>query len=78
MPRIPNDLDVGLIIVSPMKRTIETALLAFGDLIERGIPIVAHAGWQGMYSSLMPIDFLHVINSILNFPISKHPQPNGQ
>jgi hypothetical protein len=51
MPRIPNDLDVGLIIVSPMKRTIETALLAFGDLIDRGVPIVAHAGWQGKYSS---------------------------
>ncbi|KAL2127869.1 hypothetical protein VTI74DRAFT_10031 [Chaetomium olivicolor] len=46
VPRIPKDLDVGLIIVSPMKRTIETALLAFGELIERGIPIVAHAGWQ--------------------------------
>lgn len=47
MPRIPRDLDVGLIVVSPMRRTIETALLAFGDLIARGIPVVAHAGWQG-------------------------------
>ncbi|KAK3935539.1 histidine phosphatase superfamily [Diplogelasinospora grovesii] len=46
MPRIPDELDVGLIVVSPMKRTIETALLAFPELIERGIPIVAHADWQ--------------------------------
>ncbi|KAK4149647.1 histidine phosphatase superfamily [Chaetomidium leptoderma] len=54
VPRIPKDLDVGLIIVSPMKRTIETALLAFGDLIQRGVPIVAHAGWQE--NSLQPCD----------------------
>ncbi|KAK4245443.1 histidine phosphatase superfamily [Corynascus novoguineensis] len=54
MPRIPQDLDVGLIIVSPMVRTIETALLAFGDLIDRGVPIVAHAGWQE--NSLQPCD----------------------
>ncbi|KAK3899346.1 histidine phosphatase superfamily [Staphylotrichum tortipilum] len=53
-PRSPNDLDVGLILVSPMKRTIETALLAFGDLIERGVPIVAHAGWQE--NSAQPCD----------------------
>ncbi|KAL2178365.1 histidine phosphatase superfamily [Thermothelomyces heterothallicus CBS 202.75] len=52
--RIPRDLDVGLIIVSPMIRTIETALLAFGELIDRGIPIVAHAGWQE--NSLQPCD----------------------
>jgi hypothetical protein len=48
---------VGLIIVSPMKRTIETALLAFGELVERGVPIVAHAGWQGT-SGLYPVFFL--------------------
>ncbi|KAL2162495.1 hypothetical protein VTH06DRAFT_7409 [Thermothelomyces fergusii] len=54
VPRIPRDLDVGLIIVSPMIRAIETALLAFGELVERGIPIVAHAGWQE--NSLQPCD----------------------
>ncbi|KAK4096806.1 phosphoglycerate mutase-like protein [Parathielavia hyrcaniae] len=72
--RIPRDLDVGLIIVSPMKRTLETALLAFGELIDRGIPIIAHAGWQETSSkpcdvgtsltslpSLFPqVDFSHV------------------
>ncbi|KAK4168243.1 histidine phosphatase superfamily [Cladorrhinum sp. PSN259] len=46
VPKIPSELDVELIIVSPMKRTIETALIAFSELIERGVPIVAHAGWQ--------------------------------
>ncbi|KAH6842367.1 histidine phosphatase superfamily [Chaetomium sp. MPI-CAGE-AT-0009] len=54
MPRIPKDFDVGLIIVSPAIRTIETALLAFGDLIDKGVPIVAHAGWQE--NSLQPCD----------------------
>ncbi|KAH6617477.1 histidine phosphatase superfamily [Chaetomium tenue] len=53
-PTILKDLDVGLIIVSPSIRTIETALLAFGDLIGKGVPIVAHAGWQG--NSLSPCD----------------------
>ena len=47
--RIPNELDVGLIIVSPMVRTIETALLALGSLVEQGVPIQAHADWQGNY-----------------------------
>ncbi|KAH6613662.1 histidine phosphatase superfamily [Chaetomium sp. MPI-SDFR-AT-0129] len=46
MPRIPRDFDVGLILVSPMIRTIQTALLAFGDLIAQGVPIVADADWQ--------------------------------
>ncbi|KAK5662245.1 hypothetical protein OQA88_8150 [Cercophora sp. LCS_1] len=46
MGRIPKELDVGLIIVSPMIRTIETALLAFGRLVKSGVPIQAHAGWQ--------------------------------
>ncbi|KAK0701202.1 histidine phosphatase superfamily [Apiosordaria backusii] len=54
VPKItgPNaELDVGLIIVSPMRRTIETALLAFGEL---GIPMEAHAGWQE--NSTQPCD----------------------
>ncbi|KAK0666056.1 histidine phosphatase superfamily [Cercophora samala] len=54
VPKItgPNpELEVGLIIVSPMRRTIETALLAFGDL---GIPFEAHAGWQE--NSIQPCD----------------------
>lgn len=52
MGRIPKELDVGLIVVSPMVRTLETAMLAFEGLIDKGVPIVAHAGWQG---SLRPL-----------------------
>ncbi|KAG8169073.1 hypothetical protein KVR01_001822 [Diaporthe batatas] len=45
--KLPKDLDVGLILVSPMRRTCETAMLALGDwAAERGIPIEANADWQ--------------------------------
>ena len=40
-------LEVGLILVSPMRRTIETALRSLDFLLEKGVPIQAHAGWQG-------------------------------
>ncbi|KAK1753936.1 histidine phosphatase superfamily [Echria macrotheca] len=46
LKKVPQELDIGLILVSPMVRTIETALLAFGPLVEKGIPIRAHADWQ--------------------------------
>lgn len=52
MGRIPKELDVGLIVVSPMIRTLETAMLAFEGLIDKGVPIVAHAGWQGTHRPL--------------------------
>lgn len=29
-----------------MRRTCETAILSLGFLIEKGVPLVAHAGWQ--------------------------------
>lgn len=45
--KLPKDLDVGLILCSPMRRTCETTMLALGDwAAEKGIPIQAHAGWQ--------------------------------
>lgn len=45
--KLPKDLDVGLILVSPMRRTCETAMLALGDwAAEKGIPIQANADWQ--------------------------------
>ncbi|KAK0707822.1 histidine phosphatase superfamily [Lasiosphaeris hirsuta] len=44
--KIPSEIEVDLIIVSPMIRTLETALLSFGPFIEQGVPIRAHAGWQ--------------------------------
>lgn len=45
--KLPQDLEVGLILCSAMRRTCETATLALGDwAAEKGIPILAHAGWQ--------------------------------
>lgn len=52
--RLPDDLksNIGLIICSAMYRTCETAVLSLGWLIEKGIPIQAHAGWQENSSKL--------------------------
>ncbi|KAJ0120172.1 phosphoglycerate mutase [Diaporthe amygdali] len=45
--KLLKDLDVGLILCSPMRRTCETTMLALGDwAAEKGVPIQAHAGWQ--------------------------------
>ncbi|PSR82447.1 histidine phosphatase superfamily [Coniella lustricola] len=46
--KLPEDLksNIGLIVCSAMSRTCETAVLSLGWLIEKGIPIQAHAGWQ--------------------------------
>ncbi|KAH8754957.1 histidine phosphatase superfamily [Hyaloscypha finlandica] len=38
--------NVGLIIVSPMRRTIETALLSLNVFLNKGVPIQADARWQ--------------------------------
>ena len=35
------------IIASPMRRTLQTAQLALGWLIDKGKPVVADADWQG-------------------------------
>jgi broad specificity phosphatase PhoE len=47
--KLPVELrdNIELIIVSPMRRTIETALRSMDWLLEKGVPIQAHAGWQG-------------------------------
>lgn len=44
-----GDVNDAVAVVSPMRRTIETALLSLGWLAERGIPIQADALWQGMH-----------------------------
>lgn len=46
--KLPKDFasNIGLIISSAMRRTCETTMLSLGFLIEKGIPIQAHAGWQ--------------------------------
>ncbi|KAB5571842.1 histidine phosphatase superfamily [Coniochaeta sp. 2T2.1] len=38
--------EVGLILVSPMRRTIQTALLSLSFLIDKGVPVQASALWQ--------------------------------
>ncbi|KAL8322339.1 hypothetical protein RB601_001502 [Gaeumannomyces tritici] len=48
---LPRKLDIDLIIVSPMRRCIQTAQIGLGYLIDpppggRKVPVVAHAGWQ--------------------------------
>lgn len=46
--KLPADLsqDIGLIVCSAMKRTCETTTIGLDFLIEKGIPVKAHAGWQ--------------------------------
>jgi len=44
---LPSEQDVGLIVVSPMKRTLQTALIALDWLIDKGVRIHANADWQG-------------------------------
>lgn len=68
---LPGKLDVDLIIVSPMRRCIQTAQIGLGFLIDpppggRKVPIVAHAGWQGAYLGRIRVCCL---NPMLN-PIS--------
>lgn len=41
-----------LIVVSPMRRTLQTALLGLDWLVEKGVPLRPDAGWQGMFRSL--------------------------
>ena len=47
MARLPGKLEPELILVSPMKRTLQTAVLSLDWLLEKGVPAQAHAGWQG-------------------------------
>ncbi|KAK1717162.1 histidine phosphatase superfamily [Colletotrichum lupini] len=44
----------AIIIVSPMRRTIQTALLSLDWLIKKGVPIQADARWQGNKPSIYP------------------------
>ena len=43
---LPLAQDIELIVVSPMKRTIQTALFALSWLVQRGVPVVARSEWQ--------------------------------
>jgi hypothetical protein len=45
----PIAQNAGLIVTSPMRRTIQTAFGALDWLIDKGIKIEADARWQGMW-----------------------------
>ena len=47
LKNLPLANEVKLIVVSPMRRTLQTATLCLGWLIERGVPVMPDAGWQG-------------------------------
>ncbi|KAG9502287.1 hypothetical protein J7337_005114 [Fusarium musae] len=52
--KIDNTEDVA-IVVSPMRRTMQTAMLALGWLVERGVKIDGNADWQVNLSSVDPL-----------------------
>jgi len=41
---------IELIVSSPMRRTLQTAMLSFDWLIARGIKIIPDANWQGIFN----------------------------
>ncbi|RFU24433.1 Sedoheptulose-bisphosphatase/4-nitrophenylphosphatase, partial [Scytalidium lignicola] len=43
---VPLAQEIGLIVISPMRRTLQTAQQALGWLMERGVPVVLRAEWQ--------------------------------
>lgn len=43
---LPGRLDPDLVLVSPMTRTLQTAMASLDWLQARGVPFEAHAGWQ--------------------------------
>ena len=45
----PLAQNAGLIVTSPMVRTVQTALGSLDWLIEKGVKIEADAGWQGTF-----------------------------
>lgn len=46
--KLPADLasNIGLIVSSAMRRTCETTVLSLGAFLAKGVPTIAHAGWQ--------------------------------
>jgi hypothetical protein len=69
MKRLDGETDIA-IVVSPMKRTLQTALASLDWLIERGVPITADASWQGRpVSRRRPYP-----GSEVSVPISSHSQ----
>jgi len=50
MKQLTERLDPEFILVSPMIRTLQTAGLALDWVTEKGVPVQAHAGWQGVFA----------------------------
>jgi broad specificity phosphatase PhoE len=48
MNRLKEEKDIA-IVVSPMRRTIQTALLSLDWLIAKGVAVEVDADWQGRY-----------------------------
>ncbi|KAH6847633.1 histidine phosphatase superfamily [Chaetomium sp. MPI-CAGE-AT-0009] len=46
---LPADRKVQLIITSPMRRAVQTTLIALDWLIEAGVPVIPDARWQELY-----------------------------
>jgi hypothetical protein len=48
---VDNPDDIA-IVVSPMRRTLQTAMLSMDWLVERGVKIEGNADWQGILHGL--------------------------
>jgi hypothetical protein len=42
---------IEVVIVSPMRRTLQTMFIGLEDVLERGVAVEVDAGWQGKSSS---------------------------
>lgn len=62
--KLDGETDIA-IMVSPMRRTIQTALVSLDWLIQNGVPITAHASWQGEHH------MFHI--SDVTLTVSPHP-----
>jgi len=49
MEQQPLAKDIGLIVASPLRRTMQTTQLVFDWIVEKGVKIVPDALWQGMF-----------------------------
>lgn len=53
LQRLPLADRVELIVVSPMRRTLQTATIGLDFLVRRGVKVLPDAGWQGMHMPLL-------------------------
>lgn len=60
--------EVELVVVSPMRRTLQTAQLGLGWLMERGVKVEVDAGWQGKSSLYVQKHCLFQCSSLFKQP----------